>query len=78
MVGLTRAFMFAGTPTVVSSLWPVADDSTSELMKRFYANMEGGQDKAEAMRQAQLSLVADHPEWASPYFWAPFEVWGLW
>jgi len=78
MVGLTRAFMFAGTPTVVSSLWPVADDSTRELMERFYTNMKTGQDKAEAMRQAQLSLAADHPDWASPYFWAPFEVWGLW
>ena len=78
MVGLTRAFMFAGTPTVVSSLWPVADDSTRELMERFYANMKTGQDKAEAMRRAQLSVIADHPEWANPYFWAPFEVWGWW
>ena len=76
-VNMARAFMFAGTPTVVSSLWTVADDSSEALMLGYYANLVGGMDKAEALRQAQLATRTD-PRWASPYYWAPFALWGDW
>jgi CHAT domain-containing protein len=69
LVGLTRAFIFAGTPTVVASLWNVDDEATSLLMERFYRHLKEGTGKAEALRQAQLETMAEYPD---PYYWAAF------
>ena len=55
-MGLSRAFIHAGTPSVVASLWKVSDDSTVELMRAFYRNLKG-MSKAEALRKAQLDLM---------------------
>jgi hypothetical protein len=70
-VGLTRAFFFAGTPTLVSSLWNVDDAATEALMSAFYRNWQGGMGKAEALQAAQAEVRAN-PKWASPFFWAAF------
>src|SRR5215813_4009683 len=56
LVGLTRAFIYAGTPSVVASLWSVDDSSTAQLMASFYRNLKT-MSKAEALRQAQLELI---------------------
>ena len=56
LVGLSRAFMYAGAPTIVASLWKVSDDSTALLMGEFYKNLKT-MPKAEALRQAQLTLM---------------------
>ncbi len=77
-IGLARAFMYAGVPRVVASLWQVSDLGTAELMKRFYRGMlVRGLTPAAALRAAQREL-ADNPRWASPYFWAPFILQGDW
>jgi CHAT domain-containing protein len=55
-IGLTRAFLYAGTPSVVASLWNVDDASTAYLMSNFYGNLKT-KTKAEALRQAQLALI---------------------
>jgi len=55
-VGLTRAFIYAGTPSVVASLWKVEDSSTAALMGSFYKNLKT-MSKSEALRQAQLRLI---------------------
>lgn len=59
LIGLTRAFMYAGTPAVLVSLWRVDDHSTRILMERFYRELtaQGGATKAEALRRAQLALM---------------------
>jgi CHAT domain-containing protein len=57
MIGLTRAFQYAGAGTVLASLWEVSDRSTAELMTRFYGYLEGGKPKDEALRAAQLDLI---------------------
>ena len=58
VVGLSRALITAGVPSVMVSLWAVNDDSTSVLMQRFYEFLATGEfTKAEALRQAQLSLL---------------------
>ena len=76
LIGLTRGFMFAGASSVVSSLWRVDDEATSELMKYFYANMlQEGMRPAEALRAAQNKLRQD-PKWQSPHFWAGFTLQG--
>jgi len=56
LVGLTRAFIYAGTPSVVASLWKVEDSSTAQLMASFYKNLKT-MTKVEALRQAQLELI---------------------
>jgi CHAT domain-containing protein len=75
IIGLTRAFMYAGAPSVVVSLWRVADASTAELMVGFYQHLDRGADKAEALRRAKLELMKN-PRYAHPYFWAPFVLTG--
>jgi CHAT domain-containing protein/predicted negative regulator of RcsB-dependent stress response len=56
LVGLTRAFIYAGTPSVVASLWKVDDASTASLMSSFYKNLKT-KSKVEALRQAQLDMI---------------------
>lgn len=56
LVGLTRAFIYAGTPSVVASLWKVDDSSTAHLMSSFYRNLKT-MPKVQALRQAQLALI---------------------
>ncbi len=73
LVGLTRAFFFAGTPTVVASLWSVEDQATAELMEHFYTHLRAGMGKAEALRQAQLDTRAAYP---NPYYWSAFVLSG--
>jgi CHAT domain-containing protein/tetratricopeptide (TPR) repeat protein len=73
VVGLTRAFFFAGTPTVISSLWSVDDAATSLIMEHFYTHLRAGMGKAEALRQAQMDVRAQYP---APYYWAGFVLAG--
>ena len=56
LVGLTRAFIYAGTPSVVASLWKVDDASTAQLMSSFYRNLKS-KTKVESLRQAQLDMI---------------------
>jgi CHAT domain-containing protein len=77
-IGLARAFMYAGVPRVVGSLWQVDDLATAELMKRFYRGMLIDElTPAAALHAAQLDLARGR-RWASPYFWAPFVLQGDW
>ena len=78
LVGLTRGFMYAGARSVVASLWQVDDESTAELMKRFYrAMLKEGRRPADALRTAQLEL-SRHPRWSEPFYWAGFVLQGDW
>lgn len=78
LVGLTRAFMYAGTPSVVASLWDVRDQATSELMSRFYEGMfKDGKRPAAALRAAQVSMWKEK-RWTAPYYWAGFVLQGEW
>ncbi len=56
IVGLSTAFFFAGTPSIVMSLWNVSDISTALLMRRFYGNLLAGQRKSAALREAKSWL----------------------
>lgn len=77
MIGLTRAFHYAGARSVVVSLWNVNDIATSELMKAFYHNLKVGLAKDEALRKAKLELLKGKQRtWQHPYYWAPFVLVG--
>ena len=82
MIGLRRAFGLAGAKTVVSSLWSVKDLSTSELMQRFYENLlVRKQGRAEALRNAQLALLAQNRTTEHdglPSTWGAFVLSGEW
>ncbi len=73
IVGLNRAFIYAGAPTVIASLWTVEDESTSYLMKRFYTHLKQGRGKAEALQAAQTETRQKYPH---PYYWAAFVLSG--
>lgn len=77
LVGLTRAFFYAGTPSILVSLWKVDDASTAELMTEFYAQLRkpGDRSKSAALQAAQLKLIAGN-RYAHPYYWAPFILQG--
>ncbi|MEQ8222470.1 MAG: CHAT domain-containing tetratricopeptide repeat protein, partial [Candidatus Eremiobacterota bacterium] len=74
LVGLSRAFIYAGTPTICSSLWDVSDRATSELMKSFYFHLRD-KNKTEALRLAQIDIMKKYHH---PFFWAPFVLTGDW
>jgi tetratricopeptide (TPR) repeat protein len=76
ITGLTRAFMYAGSPAVVVSLWDVDDKATKELMVKFYKNMlEKNLNETEALRQAKLELLKNK-KYSSPLFWSAFVLYG--
>ncbi len=70
LLGLMRAFLYAGAAALVLSLWPAADAGTRSLMTHFYTHLAAGSPPAAALRQAQLSLL--HSDQAHPYYWASF------
>ncbi len=74
-VGLTRAFLFAGTPSVLASLWEVNDRSTLRLMRGFYGHLAAS-GKAGALAQAQRGMRQAGGRYNHPYFWAPFVLVG--
>ena len=81
IVGLTRAFMFAGSPRVLCSLWKVDDAATAALMTKFYdlwnpKTGSKGMGTAEALRAAQ-EHVRSQEKWKHPYYWAAWVLWGL-
>jgi CHAT domain-containing protein len=84
VMGLTRAFMYAGAPTVGVSLWSVADKSSAELMTDFYKRFLGssstnpsGVPASAAMRDAQLAMISGK-KYSAPFYWAPFILVGDW
>jgi len=73
VIGLSRALISAGVPSVIVSLWAVPDAPTSELMQSFYENLQNNPDKAQALRQAMLTTMKTHPQ---PRNWAAFTLIG--
>lgn len=73
IVGLNRAFIYAGTPTVVASLWSVSEKPTSEMIIAFFKNLKNGMGKAAALQAAQAQTRAKYP---NPYYWAAFVLTG--
>jgi CHAT domain-containing protein len=78
LVGLTRAFMYAGSKRVVASLWQTEDRATSELMGHFYqAMLKQNMSPAAALRRAQVSMWREK-RWKNPRYWAAFTIQGEW
>src|SRR5262249_28460860 len=76
VMGLSRAFLCAGTSSVLVSLWNVYDSSTAEFMENFYRAMQiNHSNHAAALKQARLQMIQSG-KYSHPYYWAPFVLIG--
>jgi len=73
VVGLNRAFLYAGASSVVSSLWKVLDEPTGFFMKSFSGSLSKGMGKAEALAKAR---IVTRKKYSNPLFWAAFVLTG--
>ena len=77
--GLRRAFLQAGSKSLVMSMWPVPDKETLELMEVFYKNLGSGMNRGQALRKALLAqkkTVADRYGQPNPFYWGAFVFFG--
>ncbi|NTW25373.1 MAG: CHAT domain-containing protein, partial [Lentimicrobium sp.] len=73
MMNLARGFIYAGVPGIVMTLWSVEDQSSAEIVQKFYEYLEEGMSKDEALRQAKLDLLSKgDPLRSHPYYWAAY------
>ena len=73
IIGFTRAFMYAGSPRIIATLWSIDDEATSLLMDKFYSQLTT-LSPADSLRKAQIDI---RERYAHPFFWAPFVTYGL-
>ena len=79
LIGISRAFLYAGVPSLVVSLWSVDDEATARIMGFFYRHLQAGSSKKQALRQAKLDyLDVSRGVKKDPFYWAPFILNGDW
>ena len=77
IVGISRAFFYAGASSVAVCLWNINDRSSARLMKDFYSGLVNGKDKKEALRQAKINMIhSENKAYRHPYYWAPYIIVG--
>ncbi len=78
VMSLARGFFYSGAKSVVSTLWPVADEAGKDILIDFYKNLNQGDSKSEALRKAKLDYLktTEEVELKHPYYWAGFIVVG--
>jgi CHAT domain-containing protein len=77
VMSLRRAFRIAGAESVLASHWPVSNKATAQLMTEFMRRWRAGEPRAQAWREAQLSLLHSK-DYSNPYYWAAFTLTGQW
>jgi len=81
LVGLSRSYLYAGTPALVCSLWQVDDLATAQLMAAFHTHLTAGpapRNKATALHQAAREVRGSRENYAHPFYWAAFVFIGDW
>ncbi len=77
LLSLARGFLYAGSRSVVMSMWEVEDASASEVIRSFYKNMRAGQAKSSALRNARLKFLRGADQSRShPYYWSTLVIYG--
>lgn len=76
LVGLQQSFAFAGTPSVIATLWQISDEAAAELVENFYRELKSS-PKGAALRKAQLALL-ESQRFSHPYYWSAFVLSGDW
>ncbi|MEO1792152.1 MAG: CHAT domain-containing protein, partial [Cyanobacteria bacterium J06629_19] len=78
VLGLAGLAVKSGARSTVATLWPVKDQAAAKLMKELYEGIQSSEmSKAEALRQAQLTLLED-PSFSDPFFWSAYTLVGNW
>lgn len=75
LVGWSRAFLYAGSPAVLTTLWPVDDAASTTMMKSFHRSLREGKSAAAALQAARREISGDD-RWKQPYYWAAFTLIG--
>ena len=75
VVGMTRAFLFAGARSVLSTLWAIDDEATMIFMKSFYQQLASGESASVALQRA-MKCLRDSQDYSAPKYWAPFVLMG--
>ena len=70
IMSLSRAFMYAGCPSTVNSLWKADDDATASILKKFHEELETGMTKSAALQQAKLDYIRKNPLHRNPAYWS--------
>jgi len=73
LMGLVRGLLYAGSQSVLVTLWDVNDQSTAGFMEHFYRSLMSNKNKAQA---AQLAMAEIRRIYPHPYYWAPFIIVG--
>ena len=79
-LGMAGMAVRSGARSTLATLWSVKDESTTKLINKFYQQLVSSQlhlNKAEALRQAQLSLI-ESKDFNHPFYWSPFVLVGNW
>ena len=75
VVGMARAFLFAGARSVLATLWAIDDEATMMFMKSFYQQLGSGESASVALQRAMKCLRDSH-DFSAPKYWAPFVLMG--
>ena len=76
-MSLARAFMYAGSKSLIMSLWPTSDQASQRIMKFFYEELASGKSKEDALRQAKIRYLNQADELsADPFLWSSFVLVG--
>jgi CHAT domain-containing protein len=78
VMGLTRAFMYAGTPAITVTLWSVETHSAKTVNVGFFKNLKEGKGRAEALRDIKLDMIRGEygEQWRKPFYWGPTVIFG--
>lgn len=75
IIGLPRGFLYAGSRSVIASLWKVEDEAAADFMRGFYARIKQGKSPSAALRGTQLEMSRER-RWKEPFYWAAFVLQG--
>jgi CHAT domain-containing protein len=75
LIGLSRAFFYAGARSVVATLWNLNDRFAAEFVERFYRELNQGHSSEEALRRAKVAYV-NHPRYSHPFYWSSLVMLG--
>jgi hypothetical protein len=70
VMSFARAFLYAGCPSTINTLWKADDRSTAEIIRLFYKHLENGESKSHALQQAKLEFISNNPLYRNPAFWS--------
>jgi CHAT domain-containing protein len=76
VMSFARAFLYAGCPSTINTLWKADDHSTAEIIKLFYKYLEEGDNKPTALQRAKLEFIRNNPLFQNPAYWSHIVITG--